>query len=78
MCMVTNMLFPNAYMRTGLMNTEAAGVEGVFDDLLPAKVNVHTVDGKVIKTQVEPEEALRGLEPGLYIVGGRKVLVTRH
>lgn len=78
MCMVTNMLFPNAYMRTGLMNTEAAGVEGVFDDLLPAKVNVHTIDGKVIKTQVEPEEALRGLEPGLYIVGGRKVLVTRH
>lgn len=37
-------------------------------------VNVYSVSGVLLKSQVKPEEALDGLASGTYIVGNRKVM----
>lgn len=37
-------------------------------------VNVYSIDGRIIKSQVSIENALDGLESGFYIVGNRKIL----
>ena len=38
-------------------------------------VDVYTIQGTIVKRQVERSQALEGLSRGLYIVGGKKVLV---
>jgi hypothetical protein len=38
-------------------------------------VNVYNVDGVLIKRHVKADTATEGLEKGIYIVGGKKVLV---
>jgi hypothetical protein len=38
-------------------------------------VRVYTVDGRLLRNNVAPQAATRGLQKGLYIVGGRKVAV---
>lgn len=40
-----------------------------------APVNVYSADGRLLRSQVEPEMALDGLPPAIYIVGDRKVAV---
>ncbi len=40
-----------------------------------AIVNVYSVDGSVVKTDVKTAEALNGLDKGIYIVGNKKVIV---
>lgn len=39
------------------------------------RVDVHTLDGRLLRRQVPVGESLRGLPGGFYVVGGRKVLV---
>ncbi len=40
-------------------------------------VNVYTVSGALIKSNVKRSEALNGLENGVYLVGGEKVVVKK-
>ncbi len=40
-------------------------------------VDVYTILGVKVRSNVEPENALIGLEKGIYIVGGKKVSVTK-
>lgn len=41
-----------------------------------ALVNVYTVEGYVLKTNVKMSEALKGLKRGFYIVGDKKIYVS--
>ena len=36
-------------------------------------IDVHSIDGKLLRSQVDPLTALRGLPKGTYIVGGKKI-----
>ena len=54
------------------------GIEGITDDTpenVDGPVDVYTIQGTIVKRQVERSQALEGLSRGLYIVGGKKVLV---
>ena len=39
------------------------------------KVDVFTLDGRLVKKQVPSHEALQGLKKGIYIIGKEKVCV---
>ncbi len=80
MCVMTNPLFPKAFMYTPLYKVGEGthGIEGITDDMpenVDGPVDVYTIQGTIVKRQVERSQALEGLSRGLYIVGGKKVLV---
>ncbi len=78
MCVMTNPLFPKAFMYTPLYKVgEGSGIEGITDDIenVDGPVDVYTIQGTIVKRQVERSQALEGLSRGIYIVGGKKVLV---
>lgn len=50
----------------------AASVSGV--SVARGKVDVYSVSGILVRKQVEATSALNGLQRGIYIVGGRKVI----
>lgn len=56
-----------------------AGIGGVYAGTQerPDNMNVYTIDGRLVRslgTDVTTSEALDGLEKGIYIVGGKKVV----
>ena len=56
------------------------GVEGISIDSRNADdpdalIDVYNINGQTVRTAVKRSEAVKGLLPGFYIVGGRKVLV---
>ena len=56
-----------------LWDWEATGIAGtVADEAAP--VDVYTLSGIRVRTQVAPAEALDGLQKGIYIVNGKKVI----
>ncbi len=56
-----------------LWDWEATGIaETVADEAAP--VDVYTLSGLRVRTQVAPAEALHGLQKGIYIVNGKKVI----
>ena len=79
MCVMTNPLFPKAFMYTPLYKVGEgnSGIEGITDDIenVDGPVDVYTIQGTIVKRQVERSQALEGLSRGIYIVGGKKVLV---
>lgn len=80
MCVMTNPLFPNAYLYTPLYKVGAPsgsidGVEADMEATETAPVDVYNLQGVLVRSQVLPADALEGLPAGIYIVGGRKVLV---
>lgn len=44
----------------------------------PELVNVYSIDGIMLLQNATPEEAVRQLPRGLYIVGKRKIFITEH
>ncbi len=57
-------------------------VDGMINDIreinaaaAKVSVNVYTVDGTLVKKNVNPAEAAKTLSKGIYIIGGKKVLV---
>ena len=50
----------------------AASVSDV--SAVAGKVDVYSVSGILVRKQVEATSALNGLQRGIYIVGGRKVI----
>ncbi|MCM1517229.1 MAG: discoidin domain-containing protein [Pseudoflavonifractor sp.] len=58
------------------VNIATTMMDDVTSDSDNAKVSVYTVDGRPVRLNVRPDEAVRGLAPGFYIVGGEKRLVT--
>ena len=41
------------------------------------KVDVYSIYGALLRSKVNPETALEGLPNGIYIVGGKKVVVGK-
>lgn len=54
---------------------EDNGVEDIITDLQQGIPEVFTLDGK--KLDINTEEEIRGLAPGIYIINGEKCFVTR-
>lgn len=54
-----------------------AGIGSIGNDFFSDKglVSVYSMDGAVLKKNVKKEDALTGLEKGIYIVGNKKVVV---
>lgn len=76
MCVMTNPLFPGTYMYTPLYTVGFSGIEDIVSGSdADRPVDVYTIQGTIVKRQVNRADALEGLSRGLYIVGGKKVLV---
>lgn len=54
-------------------NTTA--ITDIFTDVEEAPVDVYTVNGVLVRSGVKASDAVSGLTPGIYIIGGKKVLV---
>jgi len=82
-CLMTNAEYPQLQLFTKPVTVDAvAGIESVVvdseDALDPdALVDVFTVSGMCVRRSVRRAEALDGLVPGFYLVGGSKVCVSR-
>lgn len=70
----------NAYAPSGIristvsLKAKGAGVDTVGDDEA-ATTDVYGIDGVRIRSQVSRAEAADGLPAGIYIIGGKKVIV---
>jgi hypothetical protein len=56
-------------------NGELTGITEVDDTNATSAVDVYTVDGKFVRSSVSVGEATKGLIPGVYVVGGKKIVV---
>lgn len=74
---MTNAELPNLILFTTptAINKHQAGVEMKPEDAFGEIVDVVNLSGAVVRRQVPVREALQDLEPGIYIIGGKKVLV---
>ena len=62
---------------TGQHSTGIGGVVAPSADM-PRRTDVYTIDGRLVRSLgvgVSQKQAVSGLAPGLYIVGGKKVVV---
>ena len=57
-----------------ILKITKTGIENIIGET-DALVNVYTLQGILIKKDVKANEAIRELPAGLYIIGGKKVLV---
>lgn len=51
-----------------------SSISGIMNGDENAPVDVYSVSGALIRSNVEPSRALDGLAKGVYIVGGKKVV----
>jgi hypothetical protein len=54
-----------------VLEEQPNSIEGVVGDAENGKVNVYSVDGRIVKSGAERSDALNGLSKGVYIVGGK-------
>lgn len=73
LCVLTNANFPNLVLNTDLINITVGSIDGVAIDG-DAMVEVYTVDGILVAKGVA-SEVIPSLHPGVYVAGGRKILV---
>ena len=66
----------NVLLIGGLFDDDVTGIEAVANEAAEADklVNVYTIGGVLVKSQVKKSDALNGLTNGLYIVDGKKVV----
>lgn len=53
----------------------ATAVEAVKTESAPSRVNVYSLTGQKVKSDVNASEATQSLRPGIYIIGNKKVIV---
>ncbi len=75
MCLMTNASFPSLIMMTNMIEVSSLGIDDIESDNADNLVNVYNFQGALVKSNVRLGEAFDGLNPGLYIVGGKKYLV---
>ena len=66
--------YENADLVLTMENGIISGVEGI-EIAADALVSVYTVDGQLLRKNVERAAAVKGLKKGVYIINGEKVLV---
>lgn len=69
---------PDASVHPRLVFNTAGTVDAIHapeTQTAPAKVDVYTIDGVLLRRGVQPERATNGLPGGIYIVGGNKIIV---
>lgn len=54
------------------LDGEVTGIIGVNTEI--GKVDVYNLEGKLVRSQVEAATALQGLEKGVYVINGKKVM----
>ena len=66
----------NVLLIGGLFDDDVTGIDAVANEAVEADklVNVYTIGGVLVKSQVKKSDALNGLTNGLYIVDGKKVV----
>lgn len=78
LCVMLNEALPNLVLTTERINVTAASIGDIVADAVGSAgpIDVYNIRGELIRSKVEPARALEGLASGIYIVGGRKVLIT--
>lgn len=59
------------------LNTASSGIGDILQGNCPRhdKMNVYSLSGSLLRSNVSEDNAIAGLQPGAYIVGNRKVIV---
>ena len=67
----------NAQVTAWKLSGSSTGVDDILADSTaePANVDVYDIHGRIIRQGALREKATAGLDPGLYIISGKKVLV---
>ncbi|MBR2881170.1 MAG: hypothetical protein IKB96_02250, partial [Prevotella sp.] len=63
------------FLTTGILkvaSAETSGISGIISN--DVEVDVHSVDGLLIRSNVKYGDALKGLQSGVYLINGRKVM----
>ncbi|MDE5706046.1 hypothetical protein [Muribaculum sp.] len=77
-CVMTNAEFPNLVLYTDYLDISAtSAIGGIIADNPDESVNVYNLQGMLLRENVRRADAVSGLAPGIYMVGGRKVMVRR-
>ena len=53
----------------------ATAIESLTQDAKASIVNVYNMQGQLVKAQVDASRATQGLQPGIYLIAGKKVVV---
>lgn len=77
-CAMTNSQYPNLILYTSPTRLSGAGIESLFDTDSDGLVNVYNLSGVLLKHKVSVTNALKGLEPGIYLINSKKIMVTRQ
>lgn len=55
-------------------NDNDSGIDEIFQDL-PEYLNVYSINGMIIKSNVKASEALNGLPKGIYLINKKKIVI---
>ncbi len=58
-----------------MVGNALTGIDATKIIVLPAKVDVYSIDGKLLRQGVKSSNAAKNLPAGVYVIGGQKVLV---
>ncbi len=73
-CVMSNSVFPGLYLFTPQYTVQYNGVETIGEEV-NTLVDVIDLAGRMIRRNVARSNASEGLAKGLYIIGGKKVIV---
>ncbi|MCH5239625.1 MAG: hypothetical protein J1F38_05335 [Muribaculaceae bacterium] len=73
-CAMINSQYPNLILYTAPTKLSTAGVNQLYGEN-DGLVDVITLTGVKVKSRVSADEAVKDLAPGIYIIGGKKVVV---
>lgn len=73
LCVMTNASYENLTLVTDLIDVKDSGVDGIEADA-DGMVSVYSLQGVLLR-RCEASQAFDGLAPGVYIAGGRKIMI---
>ena len=58
-----------------MVGNALTGIDATKVIVLPAKVDVYSIDGKLLRQGVKSSNAAKNLPAGVYVIGGQKVII---